>query len=254
MRARALDQLVRRGNAEAADRGGGHAPDLPGARAGAGAECAAGNIETNEIGLHGRAAHAIASPFPCSQHCRASRWPRLDRQRRARRRALRPIPAAECQTFATQVQRRDRALPPRPSEDDFTDLTDRSEGRSCHISASASDQAYAAPKRSDSEARRCYSPVGRTIRRAPTSGPAEAREGLCQRQPHRHGRSELGARPGRQLLRQAAALGLQYPAAAEAVERHRRHRREGGEVALSPELIDLNQGARLANTRTVPRP
>ncbi len=57
---------------------------------------------------------------------------------------LRPIPAAECQTFATQVQGA-VGFAAKASEDDFTDLTDRSEGRSCHISASAANQAFAAP-------------------------------------------------------------------------------------------------------------
>jgi len=58
--------------------------------------------------------------------------------------ALHPIPAAECQTFAGQVQAA-VGFAAKASEDDFTDLTDRSEGRSCHISASASGQAFAAP-------------------------------------------------------------------------------------------------------------
>ena len=57
---------------------------------------------------------------------------------------LRPISAAECQTFATQVQGA-VGFAAKASEDDFTDLTDRSEGRSCHISASASGQTFAAP-------------------------------------------------------------------------------------------------------------
>jgi hypothetical protein len=55
---------------------------------------------------------------------------------------LQPIPAAECQKFATLVQ--DAAgFAMKASEDDFTDLTDGSDGRSCHISGSASDQTYA---------------------------------------------------------------------------------------------------------------
>lgn len=57
---------------------------------------------------------------------------------------LRPISAAECQTFATQVQGA-VGFAAKASEDDFTDLTDRSEGRSCHISASASGQTFTAP-------------------------------------------------------------------------------------------------------------
>ena len=58
--------------------------------------------------------------------------------------APRPIPAAECQAFAVQVQNA-IGMAAKASEDDFTDLADRSEGRSCHISASASGQAYATP-------------------------------------------------------------------------------------------------------------
>lgn len=58
--------------------------------------------------------------------------------------ALQPIPAAECQTFAGQIQAA-IGFTMKASEDDFTDLTDGSEGRSCHISGSASDQAFAAP-------------------------------------------------------------------------------------------------------------
>jgi hypothetical protein len=57
---------------------------------------------------------------------------------------LQPIPAAECQAFASQVQTA-VAFPMKADEDDFTDLTDGSEGRACHISGSASDQTYAAP-------------------------------------------------------------------------------------------------------------
>jgi hypothetical protein len=58
--------------------------------------------------------------------------------------ALHPIPAAECQSFAVQVQNA-VGMAAKASEDDFTDLADRSEGRSCHISASASGQAIVAP-------------------------------------------------------------------------------------------------------------
>jgi len=57
---------------------------------------------------------------------------------------LRPIPAAECQQFATQTQGA-VGFAMSAGEDDFTDLTDGSDGRSCHIQGSASDQAYAAP-------------------------------------------------------------------------------------------------------------
>jgi hypothetical protein len=58
--------------------------------------------------------------------------------------ALRPIPAPECQKFATQTQDA-MGFAMTASEDDFTDLTDGSDGRSCHISGSASDQTYAGP-------------------------------------------------------------------------------------------------------------
>lgn len=58
--------------------------------------------------------------------------------------ALQPIPAAECQTFAAQAQTA-VGFPMKASEDDFTDLTDGSEGRACHIQGSASDQTYGAP-------------------------------------------------------------------------------------------------------------
>jgi hypothetical protein len=58
--------------------------------------------------------------------------------------ALQPIPAAECQKFASQTQDA-VGFPMKAGEDDFTDLTDGSAGRSCHIQGSASDQTYAAP-------------------------------------------------------------------------------------------------------------
>ena len=57
---------------------------------------------------------------------------------------LQPIPAGECQAFAPQVQAA-VGFPMTAGEDDFTDLNDGSEGRSCHISGSASDQTYASP-------------------------------------------------------------------------------------------------------------
>lgn len=57
---------------------------------------------------------------------------------------LQPIPAAECQQFAAQTQAA-VGFAMRAGEDDFTDLTDGSVGRACHIQGSASDQAYAAP-------------------------------------------------------------------------------------------------------------
>jgi hypothetical protein len=57
---------------------------------------------------------------------------------------LQPIPAAECQKFAAQTQDA-VGFAMKASEDDFTDLTDGSDGRSCHISGSASDQTYTSP-------------------------------------------------------------------------------------------------------------
>jgi hypothetical protein len=58
--------------------------------------------------------------------------------------ALQPIPAADCQQFASQAQAA-AGFAMKAGEDDFTDLTDGSDGRSCHIQGSASDQTYAAP-------------------------------------------------------------------------------------------------------------
>ena len=58
--------------------------------------------------------------------------------------ALKPIPAAECQQFAGQAQTA-TGLKMTASEDDFTDIADGSDGRSCHISGSGSGQAFAAP-------------------------------------------------------------------------------------------------------------
>ena len=53
--------------------------------------------------------------------------------------ALQPIPAADCQAFATQVQAA-IGFAMKAGEDDFTDLADGSDGRSCHISGSAAGQ------------------------------------------------------------------------------------------------------------------
>lgn len=58
--------------------------------------------------------------------------------------ALQPIPAAECQQFAGQIQGA-TGFAMKAGEDDFTDLADGSDGRSCHISGSAAGQSYAAP-------------------------------------------------------------------------------------------------------------
>lgn len=62
----------------------------------------------------------------------------------ARAATLQPIPAAECQKFAGQAHDA-TGFSMTASEDDFTDLTDGSDGRACHISGSASDQTYASP-------------------------------------------------------------------------------------------------------------
>ena len=58
--------------------------------------------------------------------------------------ALNPIPAAECQKFAASIHDA-TAFTTTAGEDDYTDVTTGGEGRSCHITGSASDQAYAAP-------------------------------------------------------------------------------------------------------------
>jgi hypothetical protein len=57
---------------------------------------------------------------------------------------LKPIPPADCQKFAAQAQAA-AGFALKAGEDDFTDLTDDSDGRSCHISGSASGQTYGAP-------------------------------------------------------------------------------------------------------------
>jgi hypothetical protein len=57
---------------------------------------------------------------------------------------LQPIPAAECQKFAAQAQQA-VGFAMKAEEDDFTDLTDGSDGRSCHIAGTAADQAFAGP-------------------------------------------------------------------------------------------------------------
>lgn len=57
---------------------------------------------------------------------------------------LKPIPAAECQKLAAQTQAA-TGFKAAASEDDFTDITNNVDGRSCHISGSASDLAIAGP-------------------------------------------------------------------------------------------------------------
>lgn len=58
--------------------------------------------------------------------------------------SLRPIPAAECQALAAQTQQA-AGIRTTASEDDFTDLTSNTDGRSCHIAGSASNLGVANP-------------------------------------------------------------------------------------------------------------
>jgi hypothetical protein len=58
--------------------------------------------------------------------------------------ALRPIPAAECQQLAAQVQQA-TGIRTTASEDDFTDVSDGVDGRSCHIAGNAGGQSFASP-------------------------------------------------------------------------------------------------------------
>jgi hypothetical protein len=90
--------------------------------------------------------------------------------------AFHPIPAAECQTFAGQVQAA-VGFAAKTSEDDFTDLADRSEGRSCHISASASGQAFTAPADLMTKAAPVFAAWQNDPARA-DSGPAEIEKGF----------------------------------------------------------------------------
>jgi len=57
---------------------------------------------------------------------------------------LKPIPAGECQKFATQLQDA-IGIPLKAGEDDFSDINTGADGRSCHIQGSASGQAFASP-------------------------------------------------------------------------------------------------------------
>jgi hypothetical protein len=56
--------------------------------------------------------------------------------------AMKPIPAGECQKFATQLQDA-VGIPMKAGEDDFSDINDSTDGRSCHITGSGSDKAFA---------------------------------------------------------------------------------------------------------------
>jgi hypothetical protein len=58
--------------------------------------------------------------------------------------ALKPISAAECQKYAAQAQGV-TGFAMKASEEDFTDVSDGSDGRSCHIAGSASGQSFTVP-------------------------------------------------------------------------------------------------------------
>jgi len=55
---------------------------------------------------------------------------------------LRPVPTAECQQLAMQVQQA-AGFAVKSSEEDFFDVSDEAEGRSCHITGEASSQKFA---------------------------------------------------------------------------------------------------------------
>jgi hypothetical protein len=57
---------------------------------------------------------------------------------------LKPIPAADCQKFATQLQDA-IGIPMKANEDDFSDINTGADGRSCHIQGSASDKTFVSP-------------------------------------------------------------------------------------------------------------
>jgi hypothetical protein len=57
---------------------------------------------------------------------------------------LKAIPAAECQTIASQLQDA-TGIPLKAGEDDFSDINTGEDGRSCHITGTASDKAFASP-------------------------------------------------------------------------------------------------------------
>lgn len=58
--------------------------------------------------------------------------------------SLKPIPAEECQKFATQLQDA-IGIPMKADEDDFSDINTGDDGRSCHIQGAASDKTFANP-------------------------------------------------------------------------------------------------------------
>jgi hypothetical protein len=57
---------------------------------------------------------------------------------------LKPIPAGECQQIASQLQTA-TGIPMKAGEDDFSDINTGEDGRSCHITGSASDKTFANP-------------------------------------------------------------------------------------------------------------
>ena len=57
---------------------------------------------------------------------------------------LKPIPAEECQKFAVQLQDA-TGIPMKAGEDDFSDINNGDDGRSCHIAGSASDKTFDNP-------------------------------------------------------------------------------------------------------------
>ena len=140
----ALDQFVRRRDAEAADRGRPSSTLEPPLVQRTGAR-------QNRLGLRrdngkrgwrpgmargwGSTAGAVGLALICGAGVPA----------RAQDAELKPIPPAECQKFADQVKGA-AGFAMTAAEDDFlTDLADGSDGRSCHISGSAADQTYADP-------------------------------------------------------------------------------------------------------------
>ena len=58
--------------------------------------------------------------------------------------ALKPIPAEECQKLATRLQDA-IGIPMKADEDDFSDINTGDDGRSCHITGTASDKTFANP-------------------------------------------------------------------------------------------------------------
>jgi hypothetical protein len=57
---------------------------------------------------------------------------------------LKPIPVDECQKFAARLQE-SVGIPMKAEEDDFSDINTREDGRSCHITGSASNKTFANP-------------------------------------------------------------------------------------------------------------